>query len=84
MRVIHTQESVVTIEGITVAGCRRAQVAVGDSSKASVTGCTLNKGGHAGVDNDDDCAFERACEWKRFAIIVHSTCTGTKRTSVHP
>ena len=39
----------VTIEGITVAGCRRAQVAVGDSSKASVTGCTLNKGGHAGV-----------------------------------
>ena len=34
------------------------------------------------MDNDDDCAFERACEWKRFAIIVHSTCTGTKRTSL--
>lgn len=36
----------------------------------------------SGVDSDVDCTFERQCEWKRYAIIVRSTCTGTERTSL--
>lgn len=34
----------------------------------------------AGIDNDADCASERACKWKRFAAVVRSTCSGSERT----
>ncbi len=36
----------------------------------------------AGVDNEADCARERACNWKRFAAVVRSTSTGAEKTSV--
>jgi hypothetical protein len=43
------KESVVTVERVNIVSCRRAQVAVGDSSQATVGSSTLHKGGHAGV-----------------------------------
>jgi hypothetical protein len=55
------------------------------SSSASLPLHTLARAGClyiAGVDNDADCASERACKWKRFAAIVRSTCSGTEKTSL--
>jgi hypothetical protein len=35
-----------------------------------------------GVDDEDDCASERACHWQRHAAVIRSTCSGSDRTSL--
>jgi hypothetical protein len=35
-----------------------------------------------GVDDEEQCASERAHHWQRHAAVVRSTCTGSERTSL--